>query len=172
MMSVPVLETTRLLLRGHRADDFESYAAMWADPALTRFLADGSVKSREEAWTSFLRQVGHWQMLGFGNWVIEERASGRHVGTLGYNERRREGREGTLELGWMLDGWAAGKGYATEALSAALAWGREKFGPVRVIAIVAPDNLASARVAEKCGFREYLRGPSLGRPRIFLDRVL
>jgi RimJ/RimL family protein N-acetyltransferase len=174
-MSVPELETPRLLLRGHRPDDFASYAAMWADPQLTRHIGDGSVKSRADAWTSFLRHVGHWRMTGFGNWVVEEKASGRQIGTIGFNERRRENTpefDGVPELGWMFVGWTSGNGYATEALGAALSWGREHFGPVRVIAIVAPDNLASLRVAEKNGFREFKRSPSAGRQRIFLDRML
>ena len=174
-MSIPVLETPRLILRGHRQEDFDVYAAMWADPALTRYLGDGSTKSREEAWTSFLRQIGHWQLLGFGNWVVEEKESGRHIGTIGFNERRRERStelDGLPELGWMFDGWASGNGYATESLRAALAWGREKFGPVRVIAITAPDNIASMRVAEKCGFEIFSRGESMGRPRVFYMRTL
>ena len=37
-MEVPVIETERLLLRGHRLDDFEALAAMWADPAVVRFI--------------------------------------------------------------------------------------------------------------------------------------
>jgi RimJ/RimL family protein N-acetyltransferase len=171
-MQIPLIDTPRLILRGHCLDDFEIYASMWANPALTRFIGDGSIKPRAEAWTSFLRQVGHWQMMGFGNWVVEEKASARQIGTIGFNERRREEREGVPELGWMFDGSASGKGYATESLSAALVWGAARFGPVRVIAVTAPDNVASLRVAEKCGFREYLRGPSQGRPRVFLDRVL
>jgi RimJ/RimL family protein N-acetyltransferase len=174
-MSIPVLETSRLILRGHRPEDFDIYAAMWADPTLTRYLGDGSTKLREDAWTSFLRQVGHWQMLGFGNWIVEEKESGRQIGTIGFNERRRERApelDGFPELGWMFDGWASGKGYATESLRAALAWGREKLGPVRVIAITAPDNIASMRVAEKCGFEVLRRGESMGRPRVFYIRTL
>jgi RimJ/RimL family protein N-acetyltransferase len=174
-MLVPKLETPRLLLREHRPDDFAVYAAMWADPNLTRHIGDGGVKSRADAWTSFLRQVGHWHMTGFGNWVVEEKASGRQIGTIGFNERRRDDApefEGIQELGWMFDEWASGKGYATEALGAVLAWGRNHFGSTRVIAIAAPDNLASLRVAEKNGFREFRRGLSSGRQRIFLDRML
>jgi RimJ/RimL family protein N-acetyltransferase len=174
-MSIPTLETERLVLRGHRLEDFDTFAAMWAKPELTRHLGDGSVKSREDSWTSFLRQVGHWQMLGFGNWVVEEKASGRHAGTLGFNERRRERSpefEGVPELGWMFDTWASGRGFATESLSAALAWGKERLGSVRVIAITTPENAASMRVAQKCGFREHSRGLSVGRPRVLFDRIL
>lgn len=41
-IDIPVIETARTILRAHRLDDFEDYAAMWADPAVTRFIAGGS----------------------------------------------------------------------------------------------------------------------------------
>jgi RimJ/RimL family protein N-acetyltransferase len=159
-MSIPTVETERLILRGPKPDDFAAYAAMWADPETTRHIGDGTPKSIEESWTSFLRHAGHWHIVGFGSC---------------FNERKR-GRgpdfDGLPELGWMFDRAASGKGYATEALNAALAWGKETLGPVRVIAITAPDNAASIRVAEKCGFTLYRRAESLGRPRFFYIRTL
>ena len=75
-------------------------------------------------------------------------------------------------MGWGLIPAVFGKGYATEAVTAALAWGRGHFGPARVIALTTGDNTASIRVAEKCGFREFHRGLSAGRPRVFFDRIL
>ena len=56
-MRVPVLETERLRLRGHRLDDFAAYAAMWADPAVTQHIG-GKPIPEEESWTRFLRQAG------------------------------------------------------------------------------------------------------------------
>jgi len=172
---IPVLETPRLVLRGPKREDFTAYAAMWADPDTTRHIADGAPKSIEESWTSFLRHAGHWHIVGFGSWIVEEKASARLIGILGFNERKRErapGLDGLPELGWMFDRAASGKGYATEALKVALGWGRDAFGPVRVIAVTAPDNIASNRVAEKCGFTLFKRAESLGRPRLFFMRTL
>jgi RimJ/RimL family protein N-acetyltransferase len=171
----PTLETPRLSLRGYALEDFEAYAAMWADPEVTRHIGDGSPKSEAESWTSLLRAVGHWQLLGYGSWAIDEKASRRFIGGIGFNNSKRDRGEALrdlLEIGWMLAPHASGKGYVTEALEAALEWGRTHFGPVRVIAITAPENFASMRVAQKCGFKEFLRGPSLGRPRVFFDRIL
>ena len=174
-MSIPTFETERLTLRGLQAKDFDAFAAMWADPDVTRHLGDGATRALEESWTSFLRVAGHWQIMGFGNWAIEERAGGKFLGTAGFNERKRDRGEalaGIPELGWMFCAGASGKGFATEAMRAALVWGREHFGAVRIIAIVAPENLASMRVAEKCGFTEFHRGLSAGRARVFFDRIL
>jgi RimJ/RimL family protein N-acetyltransferase len=170
-----ILETPRLRLRGFALEDFDAYAAMWADPDVTRHIGDGSPKPEAESWTSLLRAAGHWQMLGYGSWAIDEKPSGKFIGTIGFNNSKRDRGDALkdiLELGWMFTPAASGKGYATEALQAVLVWGRTHFGPVRVIAITAPENFASMRVAQKCGFKEFLRGPSLGRPRVFFERVL
>src|SRR5687768_7547401 len=47
--SVPVLETERVILRAHQAGDFDAYAAMWADPEVTRFIGKRA-RTREESW--------------------------------------------------------------------------------------------------------------------------
>jgi RimJ/RimL family protein N-acetyltransferase len=126
-MSIPIVETARLILRGPKPDDFAAYAAMWADPETTRHIGDGSPKSIEDSWTSFLRHAGHWHIVGFGSWIVEEKASRRAIGVLGFNERKRERApdlDGLPELGWMFDRSASGKGYATEALKGAARLGQ------------------------------------------------
>ncbi|HEX3943054.1 MAG TPA: GNAT family N-acetyltransferase [Rhizomicrobium sp.] len=174
-MNVPALETSRLILRGPKLSDFDVYAAQGADPAFMRHMGDGGLRSEEDSWSSFLRMVGTWQLLGYGSWIIEDRQSGAFVGNVGYIQRKRD-RGPDLrdlpEMGWGIASEFAGKGYATEAVMAALQWGRENLGPVRVTALTSEDNIASIRVAEKCGFRVFRRGLSAGRQRIFFDRIL
>jgi RimJ/RimL family protein N-acetyltransferase len=152
--SVPVLETARLLLRGHRHDDFESLAQAWADPAVMHFLG-GKTLARDEAWGRMLRFPGLWHLLGYGYWAVEEKASGRCIGNIGYADFKREIEPplGDLpELGWMLAADAHGKGYASEALAAVLAWGRTYFGVHRAVCIIDAENTASLRMASKAGF--------------------
>jgi RimJ/RimL family protein N-acetyltransferase len=153
--AVPAIDTERLILRGHTLADFDDSRALWADPDVTRHIG-GRPQSREESWTRLLRYIGHWALLGFGYWVIRERDSDRFVGEVGFAEYRREidpPIEGAPEAGWVLVPAAHGKGYATEAVSAALAWGESAFGPeARIVCIIGPPNLASIRVAEKVGF--------------------
>jgi len=156
LIKVPVLETERLKLRGHRLDDFVKCAAMWADPVVTRFIG-GKPLSEEEAWTKFLRYAGHWSLLGFGYWVAEEKATGKSVGEIGFADYKRETEpslKGTPEIGWVLASAFHGKGYATEAVRAVVEWGDSHFERARTSCIIAPDNLASIRVAEKCGYRQ------------------
>ena len=62
--------------------------------------------------------------------------------------------EGMPEAGWVLAREAHGKGYATEALRAVIGWGELRFGKTRTACMIHPENAASIRVAEKCGYRE------------------
>jgi RimJ/RimL family protein N-acetyltransferase len=168
---VPVLETERLRLRGHALADFEASAAMWGDAGVTRFIG-GKPSTREESWARFIRYPGHWHLLGHGFWLIEEKASGRFVGECGFGSFKRDVDppiEGP-EQGWALAPWAHGKGYANEAVQAAIAWGEDHFGPVAFACMIAPENTASLRLAEKNGYREYVRTTYKGEPSILLRR--
>src|SRR5579859_4261730 len=156
MAGVPVLETERLTLRGHRLNDFAACAAMWADPVVTRHIG-GRPLDKDESWTRLLRYVGHWALLGFGYWVVEERATGLFIGEAGFADYKRNVQswpEGAPEIGWVFVTRSHGKGYATEAVRAVVAWGDEHFGARQTGCIIQPENLASIRVAEKCGYRK------------------
>jgi RimJ/RimL family protein N-acetyltransferase len=155
MTEVPVLQTERLILRGHRLTDFEPLAAMWADEAVVRHIG-GKPSTADESWARIQRYLGHWALLGHGFWAIEERASGRYAGDLGLANFRRgidHPNAEAPEAGWALAPWSHGRGFASEALAAALAWGDAHFGSDRVWCIIDPGNAASVRVAEKAGFR-------------------
>ena len=170
---VPVIETDRLKMRGHRLDDFVDCTAMWADPIVTRHIG-GKPFSEEETWARFLRYIGHWSLMGFGYWAIEEKETGGFVGELGFADFKRDMEpsiKGVPELGWVLASTAHGKGYATEAVRAAVAWGETHFGPVRTVCIIHPDNLASIRVAEKCGYKEVQRTTYKGHATLLFNRM-
>ncbi len=150
----PVIETERLRLRGRTLDDFAFFVSMWADPAVTRHIG-GTPRSEEDTWTKFLRMIGHWAALGFGYWVVEEKDTGRAVGEAGFGRFKRviePSLHDAPEMGWALAPAAQGRGYATEAVRAAIAWGDGFFDAARLSCIIGKDNAASVRVAEKVGF--------------------
>ncbi len=171
-MTPPVIETARLRLRGHRLDDFAACAAMWGDPIVVRHIG-GRPFTEEEVWARLHRYVGHWVLLGFGYWVVAEKTSGKFVGEVGFADFRRPIDPpfgGAPEIGWSLAPWAHGKGYATEAVRGALAWGDAHFGAVETVCMIDPDNLASIHVAEKCGYRESGRATYKEAPVILFRR--
>jgi RimJ/RimL family protein N-acetyltransferase len=169
----PVLSTARLRLRGQRRDDFEDCAAMWADERVTRFIG-GKPSTREQCWARLLRYIGHWALMGFGYWVVEEKASGRFMGEIGFANYRRDidpplGDD--PEMGWVLAPSAFGKGFASEATAAAVAWMDGEFRARRTVCMIDPLNTASLRLAEKRGFREFTRTRA-EKPVVLFERVI
>jgi RimJ/RimL family protein N-acetyltransferase len=168
---IPTIETERLLLRGHTVADFAALAEMWADPAVVRYIGN-QPSTTEQSWARLLRYAGHWSLLGFGFWAIEERASGRFAGEIGLADFKREIDPpiGALETGWALAAWAHGRGFATEALRAVLAWADAKFPGRPTACVIEPDHAASRRVAEKCGYAEVGRTTYHGDPIVVFRR--
>jgi RimJ/RimL family protein N-acetyltransferase len=159
-------------MRGYRLDDLKDCARMWADPAVVRYIG-GKPFSEEEVWTKMLRHAGLWSLVGFGYWAIEEKATGDYVGELGFADFKRDitpSLKGMAELGWALASRVHGRGYATDAVRAALAWGEGRFGGARTACLIHPENLASIRVAEKCGYQEFRRTTYQGQPAIVFTR--
>lgn len=168
----PVIETERLRLRPHRVDDFADCVTMWSDPAITRYTI-GSPAPAQRTWTRILAYRGHWALLGFGYWAVEETLTGRFIGEFGFADYKRDIQpsiDGIPELGWVLISEAQGKGYATEALRAVVAWGDIHFGLVRTVCIIHPENEKSFRMAEKLGYKELFRASNDGESEIVLAR--
>jgi len=159
-------------MRGHQPNDFNACAAMWADPLITRYIG-GKPLTREEVWARILRYVGHWSWLGFGHWAVEEKSTGKFIGEIGFADFKREiepSIEGVPEIGWVLAARAHGKGYATEAVRAAIGWGDKHFGSSPTVCLIHPENLASMRVAEKCGYQALQQTLYRGQPTVLLSR--
>ena len=173
LTAAPVLETSRLRLRGFRADDFDAWVALSRTPAFYRYLTPEAMPA-EEIWRLLLRSAGHWVVMGFGFWAVEERASGRFVGGVGFLNLKRAldpPLGDAPEIGWVLDPAVHGRGYASEAVAAVLAWGAGHFGPVRTVCIIHPENAASLRLAAKFGYREYVRTTYHAGPIVLLERA-
>jgi RimJ/RimL family protein N-acetyltransferase len=172
MATAPVIETQRTLLRAHRLDDFEAYVAMWADPAVTRFIG-GKPRSREESWIRILRYVGMWQLIGYGLWAVEEKATGALIGEAGFHELKREiapSFEGTPEAGWAFVPAVHGKGLASEVVQAFHEWAKGRPGFEKTVCMIDPDNGASIAVARKSGYLETARTAYHGAPTVLLER--
>lgn len=154
-LEVPVIETERLILRGRRTEDFPAYAEMWAHPDVVRYTTVKPL-SREDAWTKFARMAGFWALTGYGFWALEEKASGSFIGEAGLADFKRDiepSLDGKPEFGWGVVSAAQGKGYATEAIRAALDWAQRTLPARNYCCIIDPANEPSIRVADRCGFQ-------------------
>ena len=140
------LETARLVLRLPQATDFDRYAETLGNEAAARYI--GGHVSRAAAWRRFLQMPGAWALQGFAMFSVIEQASGLWVGQCG--PWRPEGWPGN-EVGWTFHRDAWGKGYATEAATAALDYAFDVLGWDSVIHCIDPANVASQRVATRLG---------------------
>ncbi len=150
-----MIETERLLLRPHIADDFEACRAMWQDPAVVKHIT-GTPATEAEAWLRFLAYFGRWAVGGYGLFALIEKSSGRFLGEAGFSDFRRglgPDFDPFHEAAWVLGGAAHGKGYAREAMTAAQNWLDEKFSPAKSVCIINPKNSPSIRLAERLGYR-------------------
>jgi RimJ/RimL family protein N-acetyltransferase len=145
-MNQPVLETERLRLRAWREVDLAPFAAFCADETAGRFL--GGTSDAAGAWRRMALQVGHWVLRGYGAWALDEKASQAWVGYCGlWNPHGWP----EPEVMWGLAPGARGRGYATEAARAARGYAYGRLGWTTLISCIAPENIASQRVAERLG---------------------
>jgi RimJ/RimL family protein N-acetyltransferase len=139
------IETSRLRLRAIAAGDWSAIFAYMSDPGVTAFLPEGLLD--ENASRVFAQK--HSGESGEVVAVVEK-ASGRMVGHMAFHPWFAPD---THEIGWAFHHEHQGKGYATEAGQALLAYAFEGLKAHRVIATCQPENVASWRVAEKLGLR-------------------
>jgi RimJ/RimL family protein N-acetyltransferase len=169
---IPIVETERLTLRGHRLDDYAASCAMWADPNVVRYIS-GNPSSAQQTWMRVLSYAGHWSLMGFGYWVAEETGSQKFVGEVGFADFKRAldpSLRGIPEIGWALASDMQGRGFATEAVRAAVNWSDRNRQWPRTVCVINAENIGSIRVASKCGYAEVARLELNGAPTIVFAR--
>lgn len=146
-----VLETERLVLRRFTVEDDAFILELLNDPAWLRFIGDKGVKTLSDA-RDYLRKgpIDMYERLGFGAYLVARRSDGAPMGLCGLI--KRDVLE-DVDLGFAFLPAFRQMGYAFEAGSAVLAYGRKAFGLTRIVAITSPENAVSARLLEKLGFR-------------------
>jgi RimJ/RimL family protein N-acetyltransferase len=156
--AVPEIETERLLMRGWRDSDYERWAEIMGNPAVSRGHGNVAGMTPSEAWREMAMMAGHWALKGFGHWALEIPATGELVGRAGLYYPPDWP---ALEVGWTVAHEHWGRGYAPEAARAAVEWAHDHLGARHIISLIAPWNKQSLRVAEKLG--EEVEGPFSAR---------
>jgi RimJ/RimL family protein N-acetyltransferase len=170
--TAPDLETERLILRPPQVSDLADSTTLWGDAEVVRHIG-GRIFSPEEVWARVLRYIGHWAAMGYGYWTVRERATGRFVGEVGLADHHRDIQPplgDDPEAGWVLATASHGRGFATEAMRAVLAWSDRTLAAPRTVCLIDEANAASVRVAEKLGYRERVRTTYKGDPAIVMER--
>jgi RimJ/RimL family protein N-acetyltransferase len=152
--NTPIVETARLLLRVPELADAEPLMAVMWDPEVveqkqvTLHEPPGSVDLARKNTSDMLRQ---WELRGYGQWSVIEKATGQLIGSVGFYHPQKDWPG--VDLGWILHRSRWGLGFATEAAAAALGWLWENTDVDRVISLINPGDLPSIRIATKVGER-------------------
>lgn len=143
------LETPRLHLRRWRLEDRAPFAALNAEPAVTRFLAPLRPGGSDALIDRF---EAHFDEHGFGYWALEERETSTLIGTCGLSQVTFDVPfKNAVEIGWRLSGRWHGKGLAREAAQTVLDAGFRDFRLPRIVSFTVPENRASWGLMERLG---------------------
>lgn len=159
------IETARLLLRPPVIEDFDDLHALTASPQMRQHLSGFS--NIEDDYKRLLATLGGWATFGFGTFSVIERETGSYVGNCGIFRLLRglgEGFDGHPEAGWIVTGTRWGKGYATEAMLAAIDWFERTHLITRTVCMISPGNKPSEAIAAKLGYRATRLAEHRGEP--------
>jgi ribosomal-protein-alanine N-acetyltransferase len=143
-----VIQTLKLMLRPLEAGDAEVLHRIYQTEGVLQYFPNSAPPPLERVERFIISQHEHWEKFGYGNWGIVPEGESQIIGWAGlqYLPELNE-----TEVGYLLDKPFWGKGFATEAARASIQFGFGQCNLDHVIALVHPENLASRRVAEKCG---------------------
>lgn len=146
-----VLETERLTLRRLATVDAPFILDLLNQPSFLRFIGDRKVRTLADAENYILNgPVKSYARFGFGLWLVELKDPSVPAGICGLI-KRDELPDVDVGYAFLPKYWS--KGYATEAVTAVMAYGRNVVKLERILAIVSPDNERSIKVLEKVGLR-------------------
>jgi RimJ/RimL family protein N-acetyltransferase len=146
------LTTPRLLLRRWREADHEPFAALNADPHVMKYFP--VPLTRAESDRLIARIEAGFDQRGYGLWALQLRATGEFLGFTGLDIPSFQAHfTPAVEVGWRLARSAWGRGYATEAGRASLAFGFEEAGLGEIVSFTSAVNVRSQAVMERIGMR-------------------
>jgi ribosomal-protein-alanine N-acetyltransferase len=147
---IPVLTTSRLILRPFTAQDADPLYRILAEKDMLKFFPGTNSPSIEGAQRLIQAQLDHWAKHDYGWWAVALRADPEQT-VLGWNGLQYLPDTDEIEIGFLLNKDHWGQGLTTEAAQAGLQFGFETLNLPQIMAVAHPENRASRRVLEKLG---------------------
>lgn len=142
-----ILETKRLILRDFQPQDLSDFYAYAKDPAVGLPAGWKPHESLEESRVILAGFIREQEV-----WALEDRETGRVIGSVGLHQDRRRQNGDARMLGYVLAQGYWGRGLMPEAVQKVLAYGFERMELQLISVCHYPFNDRSRRVIEKCGF--------------------
>lgn len=171
LRTIPTINTPRVTLRGMRTEDFTRFADIWAKPEVVSHVG-GKPWPKSRSWDSFLRNAGHWQITGFGQWAVQIHGHSQMSGQTGFFYGSRglgEDFDPFPETGWVLDPQFQGQGFGIDAATAAHDW-FDRVVAARSVCMIAPDNEGSLKIAQTLGYVALRETLIEGEPVVLMTR--
>jgi len=148
---VKILETDRLLLRRLSLEDAGFILGLLNEPSYVHFIGDKGVRTINDARDYIMKgPIASYEQHGFGLYLTELKDSEVPIGICGLLKRENLP---DVDIGFAFLPQFWSQGYAFEAASAVMAYGRDALMVNRIVAIVSPDNERSIKVLGKLGLR-------------------
>jgi RimJ/RimL family protein N-acetyltransferase len=144
-LTIPTLETERLVLRGWKEADAAGYAELYGDEDNAKFI--GGVMAPWDAWRMVAQRIGQWHCAGSPCLPLNTKSPGQLSAMRPQLSRRLAGARDRLGADQALQG----KGYASEAARASLRFAYEVLGWRTAISLIDTDNTPSRKLAERLG---------------------
>jgi ribosomal-protein-alanine N-acetyltransferase len=152
-VTIPILETARLILRPFVAEDDRAIFALASDPLVAHFVRFEAHRTIADthAFLELVRQ--HYEQGEIVALAIALKDEDRLIGSCGFVSHATE--ERSAEIGYWIGRPYWGKGYATEAGSALMTHGFKQMGLARIVAKCSVENYGSQRVLAKLGMTKH-----------------
>jgi RimJ/RimL family protein N-acetyltransferase len=145
-----IVESERLYFRPFTENDFELLYQMRGSPVVMQYIPGGA-RSYKQVRQDLLEAIAHQVKYGYSKWACFLKSTDEFVGRAGFS--RMDNGQVEVGYGFLPEYW--GQGFATEALTALLAWAGDNIDIPELTAFASKDNLASKRVLKKCGMQFY-----------------
>ena len=151
MDMLKILETERLTLYQLSGEDAAFILELLNEPSFVHFIGDRRVRTLDDARAYILNgPVASYEKFGFGLYLTKRKQDGIPIGICGLVKRAALA---DVDIGFAFSPQFWGNGYAFEAASAVMAYGKRALGLQRIVAVATPDNVASIKLLEKLGLR-------------------
>ena len=147
-MQQELFRTARLIGRHLRESDVDALFAVYGDAEAMRWVGDGEPLTRAQCMEWVAVSERNYRTRGYGMSALVDRADGQTIGFCGLVHSAGQA-EAELKYAFRREYW--GRGLATEAAQAMLAYAQQELGLRHAIATAYPQNLASLRVLRKAG---------------------
>lgn len=142
---IPTVVTDRLRLRAPKWSDFDAFAAFRMSNRTEHL---GGPCTRAQAFDKLGEIIGHWHLLGYGRWIVADKATDAPVGVVGcfFPDDWPE-----PEIAWSVFEGAEGRGIAAEAARASLDFAYNTLGWTNAVSCTTPENTRSKALALRLG---------------------